>query len=208
MGLKTIPTRQRSSYHHGDLRRAILEATTTLVRREGLDALTLRKVASEIGVSAPAVYHHFPSKTHLIAGAAGAAFDRLDAILNAAEHAIVGSAARRLEALGVAYVRFALEQPGDFRLVFGAHVAALELGTHDCVRVPGRAAKTRIREAVSDAIAEVGSSMDAEDAMAIIWAQLVGIAALIAERELGPYGTVEKAEELARKAIRSHLEHR
>src|SRR5215211_6045080 len=69
------------SYHHGDLRRALLDAALALLRASGLDALTLRAVARAAGVSQTAPYRHFADRAALLAGVAEDGFRRLHARL-------------------------------------------------------------------------------------------------------------------------------
>jgi AcrR family transcriptional regulator len=57
---------KRTSYHHGDLRRALLDASLALVDEAGIGALSLREVARKAGVSHNAPYHHFPDKSSLL----------------------------------------------------------------------------------------------------------------------------------------------
>ena len=105
------------SYHHGDLRQALLDAGAEALDEGGLGALTLRGLARRAGVSAAAPYNHFDGKTGLIAALAEHALDTLDADLATAIDA-EADPARRLRALGVAYVAFALDHPERFRLAF------------------------------------------------------------------------------------------
>jgi AcrR family transcriptional regulator len=203
----TSPRRVRkgpSSYHHGDLRSALLHATVVLVGRHGVEGLTLKRVAGHVGVSSPAVYHHFRNKTDLIAAGAAFAFETLECDLARALERSDSDAASRLEALARAYVRFAVERRGAYRLSFGAHVSALGLSKLPAVARPGRAAKALFRAAVREAFPE-NSGQSCEQIFAIFWGQLVGIATLVAERELGPHVDLDEALELARLAVRSHL---
>jgi AcrR family transcriptional regulator len=57
---------EKRSYHHGDLRQALIEAGLTLLDVRAADALSLREVARAVGVSATAVYRHFPDKGALL----------------------------------------------------------------------------------------------------------------------------------------------
>jgi AcrR family transcriptional regulator len=185
-------------YHHGDLRAAAVRAATKAVAERGLEALSLRELASSLGVSPPALHHHFANKTDLIAAAAGAAFADLDKELAAAEAAPSASPAARLEELTVAYVRFAIERPGAFRLIFGSHVRSLDLASYPEVFGPGRSCKTRFQRAVAAAFGEDCSSPTGELRFAILWAQAV-------ERELDSGSDLAHAIALTRAAVRSHL---
>ena len=102
-------------YHHGDLRAALLGEGLRLVEEAGAEALSLREVARATGVSATAVYRHFPDKRALMTALAQEGVRRLgEAQMNAA----VGSGAAAFSAIGRAYVHFALANPGLFRLTF------------------------------------------------------------------------------------------
>ena len=115
----TVSTSQSSArpYHHGDLRTALLGEGLRLVEEGGADALSLREVARAAGVSATAVYRHFPDKRALMTALAQEGVRRLGEAQREAA-AAAGSGAAAFTATGRAYVRFALANPGLFRLTF------------------------------------------------------------------------------------------
>jgi AcrR family transcriptional regulator len=109
-------------YHHGDLRRALLDASLTILRERGPDALTLRGVARAAGVSPTAPYRHFADRAALVAGVAEDGFRRLFARMRQAVAAppAPGETARAgLQRLALAYLAFALEHPAEYRIMFG-----------------------------------------------------------------------------------------
>lgn len=113
--------RQPDQYHHGDLRRALIDAALHLVERRGPDGFTLRETARVVGVSHTAPYRHFTDKAALLAAVAlegvnGMRTAMLDAIRN------VTDPMARLEALGVAYVAYAVGHPAHFRVMYGKHL--------------------------------------------------------------------------------------
>lgn len=109
----TIPVR---TYHHGDLRAALVEAGLATLARTTLEDLSLRALAREVGVSATAVYRHFPDKAALLGALAEAGLDRLGQYqLQAASDAGQDGA---FAATGRAYVRWAIANPALFRLIF------------------------------------------------------------------------------------------
>ncbi len=108
------------TYHHGDLRKALIESGIAALR-DGSD-VSLRALARSAGVSATAVYRHFPDKDALLAAIAEEAYAMLSADQRAASEAAGGGLAG-FGATGAAYVRFALRNPALFRLVF-AHAQA------------------------------------------------------------------------------------
>jgi AcrR family transcriptional regulator len=111
----------RRPYHHADLKPALLAAARRVLEREGPDRLSLRELARRAGVSHNAPYRHFRDRTALLAALAAEGFEQLTARMRAA--AAGAPAARRLDAIGAAYVRFALDEPGLFRLMFGGRLA-------------------------------------------------------------------------------------
>lgn len=102
---------EKKTYHHGDLRAALIDAGLKLLAEREADTLGLREVARAVGVSATAVYRHFPDKGALLAAMAQEGLARLYAAQ--AEAAKTG-----FGAVGRAYITFALENPALFRLVF------------------------------------------------------------------------------------------
>ena len=97
------------SYHHGELRPALLQTAGEMLEEEGHAQLSLREVARRAGVSHNAPYRHFPDRERLLAALAAQGFQRLGEAL--------GSRPRR--EMGEAYVEFALAHPQRFRLMFG-----------------------------------------------------------------------------------------
>lgn len=100
-------------YHHGDLRAAILDRARAIITDEGVEALSLRAVAAELGVSHAAPRHHFPTRRALLTAIATEGFAEL-AERNAEAARTDGS----FLAAGLAYVRFALDHPADFQVMF------------------------------------------------------------------------------------------
>ena len=104
-------------YHHGDLRAALVGEGLRLVEEAGAEALALREVARAAGVSATAVYRHFPDKRALMTALALEGVRRLGEA-QAMAAAKAGSGMAAFTATGLAYVDFALTNPGLFRLTF------------------------------------------------------------------------------------------
>lgn len=104
------------TYHHGDLRRALVEVgIAALEEGDGSDP-SLRDLARRIGVTPAAAYRHFGSKEALLEAIAGEGFRHLAERFEACR---LDSPSERLLALGRAYVAFARERPALFRLMFG-----------------------------------------------------------------------------------------
>src|SRR5271165_5831849 len=106
------------AYHHGDLRRALLHAAEDVLATEGLNGLTLREVARKAGVSHNAPYNHFADKAALIAAVVEDAFKLFGHSLRQAYDETPGTPLDKVMALGSAYVRFAVDHPPLFRIMF------------------------------------------------------------------------------------------
>ena len=113
---------KKRPYHHGDLRAALIEAGLAMLAERDAEGVSLREMARSVGVSATAVYRHFPDKTALMAALAREGLDRLAAAQHAASDHVGGGAAG-FAATGQAYVRFALANPALFRLIFTSSAA-------------------------------------------------------------------------------------
>ena len=108
----------RAGYHHGALRDALVDAGEALARAEGLDGVTVRRIAAACGVSAAAVYRHFPSGDHLIAAVAQRAREIMARDMFARLSSAVGRPPiDRLREVGESYIAFALAEPQLFSLV-------------------------------------------------------------------------------------------
>ena len=115
--LMTRDSIDRSSYHHGDLRAALIEAAAAEIERCGYENLSLRELAASLRVSRAAPYRHFADRRALLAAIAAQGFDELTAIQR---EAVAGKHTPqvRLAAAGRSYLAFAAERPELFRLMF------------------------------------------------------------------------------------------
>ncbi|MDQ4214899.1 TetR/AcrR family transcriptional regulator [Microbacterium capsulatum] len=103
------------AYHHGDLAAALVEAGLDLSRAGGPEAVTVREVTRRAGVSPNAAYRHFPSRAALLEAVAAAIQLRLASAMTDEPSP---DPRDRLHRIGVAYVDFALAEPGWFAVVF------------------------------------------------------------------------------------------
>src|SRR5262249_28909766 len=119
---RTAVEKKRGRYHHGDLRRALLDAALEVLSREGATALTLREVARRAGVTHAAPYRHFTDKQALLATVAEEGCRMLASQMSEAWGKREGDPVRGLQAIGVAYVRFAIGQRAHFQVMFGKDI--------------------------------------------------------------------------------------
>src|SRR5687767_7673944 len=116
------PKKKRAGqYHHGGLRRALVEETERTIEVDGIEHLTLRAAGEKLGVSRTALYRHFSDKQALLAAVGREGFRMLRVALTAAweDH---GRGRAGFEAMGLAYVQFAVAHPAHYRVMFGRFV--------------------------------------------------------------------------------------
>lgn len=115
-------------YHHGDLKRTLVDTAMAMLQEEGGSQFTLREVARRAGVSHTAPYKHFPDKAALLEELSLIGFDRLRDALAGALPAGPASLRGTMVAMAERYMCFAGDNPGLYRLMFGS-------GAHDIPRV-------------------------------------------------------------------------
>jgi AcrR family transcriptional regulator len=157
-----------------DARGAIVEAASAVFSERGIDGISMRQIAAEIGVSAPALYHHFENKDALVMAACEAGFEEFGAELAAAARGAETPLAG-LRASAVAYVDFALHRPMHYDvMMIRPHQWAL--GPHPSEDPPSFAGLVSLVEACQ-ASCEFAPG-DAREAAHQIWAALHGVASL------------------------------
>ena len=115
----------RTAYHHGDLHQQAHDQALAVLRLEGDGAISLRAIAKQIGVSAPALYRHYADRESLLAELAISGFAALrQQLLSVDQHAPRAA----LIGIGLAYVAFAQSEPNLYRLMIGGRV--LPKGAH------------------------------------------------------------------------------
>jgi AcrR family transcriptional regulator len=107
---------RRDNYHHGDLRSALIEAADEMIAQNGIEGFSLRAAAHRAGVSPAAPAHHFGGAKGLLTEVAILAYERAGGYIDGAGHSqdIVDD----VRAVGLAFIRFAVDYPGHFRLMF------------------------------------------------------------------------------------------
>ena len=107
---------KKKTYHHGDLKNALIKAGADILSKEGVSALSLRKVAQQAGVSHAAPYAHFADKQALIAAISTEGYQKLYAQIARAAEQYRSDPLRRLVESSWAYVHFALNEPDHFKV--------------------------------------------------------------------------------------------
>ena len=111
---------ETTTYHHGDLKNALIKAGVEILEREGVGGLSLRKVAKQAGVSHAAPYSHFADKQALIAAISTEGFKQLYSQIEAVTDMYLADPETLLIETAWAYVQFALNAPDRFKLMFSS----------------------------------------------------------------------------------------
>jgi AcrR family transcriptional regulator len=180
------PTRP---YHHGHLRRALLNAALQVLTEQGPAGLTLRAVARRAGVSEAAPYHHFASKAALVEALVVETLQLLAQALREAVQATVGTPLDQLVATGVAYVRFAVERRASFQILYRPELRHLSRPLPDAggiARSPIDRAGMAAYQVLLDAIVacQVAGMVAPGDPLPLAltaWATVHGLAQLLLE---------------------------
>lgn len=159
-------------YHHGDLRRTLLEAAEELLAEKGIGGFTLRECARRAGVSPAAPAHHFGNVTGLLTAVATHGFETLSDAMETAAAATDGSPNARLLALGQAYVAQALQFPGRFRVTFNS----MGLDSNDKALAKAGA---RAYQILVDGVAAVTGAESSHIKPIFVWSVVHGYANLI-----------------------------
>jgi AcrR family transcriptional regulator len=185
------------SYHHGQLREALLEAAVEIVEVEGVAGLTLRKAARRAGVSHAAPAHHFGDLGGLLAAVATEGLRTLRAALvDAHDAAPETSPRKRLQATGLAYVTWAVQAPGCFRATF--HPALADRSRDAELEEASKATFGVLLEAiVACQAAGVVRKGDPKQLALAAWSVVHGLAMLAVDDQLRGKGFTQDPTQLA-----------
>ncbi|MEM6761713.1 MAG: TetR/AcrR family transcriptional regulator [Pseudomonadota bacterium] len=169
----------RARYHHGDLERALIDAVRAQLEEGLASKVSLAEAAKSVGVSTAAPYKHFRDKQDVLERIAGEGFSELGQLMSDAQKD-GASAAEHIAASGKAYVRFALSNPGTFRLMFGSSPnvkdnADVTAQGHECFGV--------LITSVTRFLSERHSDRDPRTLSVMLWTFVHGLAALAMDKD-------------------------
>src|SRR5690554_7492436 len=127
-----MSTKTDNTYHHGNLREELLHKAISIIREKGVEKLSLRALARDVGVSQTAPYRHFTDKNELLAELATLALEEL-ANEFLASITLGKSAPENIQNAGEVYLRYAFDNPEKYRLMFGRseeHTSELQSRPH------------------------------------------------------------------------------
>jgi AcrR family transcriptional regulator len=175
---------RRQSYHHGDLRKALIVSALHALEREGWEALSIKDLAERAGVARSAPYRHFESRDELLAAVAAEGFGHL--IEDIAVAAPDDLPPIRLRAVCDAMLTFAERRPQLFRLMFRSDLLVRAGGVPAALERPAGEAYLRLEEVVISALPD--SMVDRVKASTVaLWSMVFGFAVLSAEGRIKPF---------------------
>ena len=184
-----------------DVRSSILDASIALMNEGGLGALSMREVARRAGVSHQAPYHYFADREAILAELAGDGFDRLYDYMVSAIGLAKNTRLDKNRAMGEAYIRFALNNPEVFRLMFRVEMVDLSNSPEAKLKAD------KCFQLVADTLGANGSNADKTDPdlapVIAAWSTAHGLATLMLEGKLGEaFGeTIDQREEAAKRIL-------
>ena len=187
----------RDRYHHGDLAAALTAAALKLIARHGAEGFSIREAAALVGVSPSAAYRHFADRADLLAAVASQGFarmaDEMRAAMNAARgrhRATAAKAVAAFEAQGVAYVRFAADNPEHFQAMFGRHGAGSPQSAGVCT--PDQSPYELLKGSLDDLLqAKVLTPAARKDAELFAWSTVHGLANILSGEALIDRGDMD-----------------
>jgi AcrR family transcriptional regulator len=181
-----MPPKKRA-YHHGDLRRTLLDASIALIVERGLDQLSLREVARRAGVSPAAPYHHFATRQELLEALAVEGFVMLAESMRASLEAVADQGSvERFRATGVGYIRFALAHPAHFRLMFRPSLVPVSAVASSAKGAAQADSFQILLDAVDDTLKDqsIRAHLDRRGLALVAWSLVHGAAELLLD---GPF---------------------
>ena len=170
-------------YHHGDLRNALLDAALEILQAKGSSGISLRGIAKKAGVSQTALYSHFVDKNTLLIEVAALGFGKLSVALALAKGDSNSlQKTQILNALGIAYVNFAIRNKTLFRLMFGNDLSDLPKSVHY------EHAARNAYSILQDCIESTGGTNTQTRAA---WSMVHGMATLIVDNKLAVQSNIE-----------------
>jgi AcrR family transcriptional regulator len=185
-------------YHHGNLRTELLEQAERTVRERGVDALSLRELAREIGVSHGAPRRHFSDRQALLDALAETGFARLGAELRAAADGAGEEFEPRLRATAAAYVRFATRDAALLELMFAGKAREASGPLHAAAEQAFSVLLELILQGQAQGALEPG---DCERVGLVLFATVQGVAALVTGGMVRP----EQLDDLLTDAVAHFL---
>ena len=200
--MREAATAEARPYHHGDLRRALVDAARRILENEGPSALSLRAVAREAGVSPAAPYHHFKDKGELLDAVAHVGWDMLGESMIGAKQRAVDMTSLMTE-IGVSYVQFSQSHPALYRVMYDCSRDKEMLP--ESIQDNEDSAYCMVRDTFRKVAGPGVSDDDIELATIAAWCAAHGLAEMTCFRQFDPLKAGLGGEEAFLRAVLGHL---
>jgi AcrR family transcriptional regulator len=180
-------SRSKNSYHHGDLRRALLDAALLEIEETGLEGLSLRKLAARVGVSHAAPEHHFPNIRSLHNAMAKEGFDLFTQAMVQERGKSAADPIEQMRAAMRGYLAYASAHPALFRLMFNAGMLDW---SDEALQQSAGSGHRQLVEICAPAADALGYTTEAERASLemMVWSQIHGQAHLMIDQKFPTVG--------------------
>ncbi|MFI4934914.1 MAG: TetR/AcrR family transcriptional regulator [Caulobacterales bacterium] len=192
---------QARPYHHGDLSRALIDAARRILEAEGAQALSLRAVAREAGVSPAAPYHHFKDKTELLEAVAQQGWHALGETIAQARATSPGPR-ETLSRIGVAYVTFARNNPALYRLMYDTTRDRTAMPEHSKEHASGY---DEVQCAIVDAGGDASNPIELQLATIASWVAAHGLAEMAGFKEFDELKEAMGGEKAFLQGVLDHI---
>lgn len=194
----------KGKYHHGNLREALIDTAKLILAAQGVQGLSLRKVAQQTGVSATALYSHFKDKRELLAVLATLGFEQLSAYMEAEarKQDTSNSGESSLAGFARGYVVFSTNNAALFQLMFGREVG-------DPLDFPalveaGDKTYSIMADCVALQLKQNNSTTSPTIAATAAWSMVHGLSTLINDKRVSANSCgVDSVEEMVRQVCQS-----
>lgn len=186
----------RASYHHGNLRDALLAEAIRVIEAQGVENVSIRQLAKNLGVSAAAPFRHFADRTALLTAVAEQATENLSQAVGAAlEEAAVQSPWQQLLCIGEAYLSWARAHPSHFLVVSDRRLIDYEASA--TLRMRNEAIRQRMRQLLAQATGLGVGAVQPEVCVLMLRAMVYGLARMQADGQLQEWLPPEMTEQAA-----------
>ncbi len=196
--MKAPKLSKKSTYHHGNLAESLLVAVDEIATQFGLEAVTLRACAKRVGVSPSSAFRHYSDKRGLLTAFATRALDQLASALAKASADAELKRIDGFEAVGVAYVRFAIERPAFFRAMWREETIYASDPEY-------QAATARLSGYLKGGFADTLEDADPDQLSSqelLAWSAVHGLAELFVDGPVGRDNTHQENIERAREMLK------
>ena len=197
MTLDSLTLKDSSSYHHGNLRQTLLLAAAEMISENGIESLSLRKLAEMVGVSRTAAYHYFQDKNDLLCAIAANGFRRWQMSLNQLESNSLPER-DKFEQYILGYIAFATNNPEEYELMFGRCIWKQSKCTQELQDISHATFQHQVEMIAHWQSTGLVIGDNSLRSAQIIWGTLHGIAKLFID---GVYTDVNRVEEIVLSAL-------